>query len=308
MGRDRVLVVDDEQINLFLIQEFLAEEPLLLDLEADPMTAWWRLEAPGSDYSLVLVDRGMPELDGLSFLRRMKENPRFSDIPVIVQTGAAAPEQVREGLQAGAYYYLTKPYSQAALVSIVRSAIGDYHARRSLRHLSQSLEETRRLTASAEYRFSTLQDINNLVPVLAAFTATPGKTAPGLADLMLNAVEHGNLGITYAEKSRLKLEGEWEAEIVRRLALPQYRERFATVRVERQRDQLRFTIADQGEGFDWRGYLDFDPARAFDPNGRGIAMAHKMCFTGLEYRGKGNVVVATAAAHEPFESAQTVSA
>ncbi|MGE5385338.1 MAG: response regulator [Betaproteobacteria bacterium] len=308
MRKERILVVDDEQLDLFLIQEYLAEEPLILDLEADPTAAWWRLEAPASDYSLVIVDRAMPGLDGLGFLRRMKENPRFADIPVIVQTGAAVPEQVREGLQAGAYYYLTKPYSQGALVSIVRSAVGDYHSRLALRHLSRRLEESRWLMQSAEYRFSSLQDINALVPLLAGVTAAPAEVAPGLADLMLNAVEHGNLEITYAEKSRLKLDGDWEAEIARRLALPKYRERFATIRAERLGNQWQFTIADQGGGFDWRDYLDFDPSRAFDPNGRGIAMAHKMSFLALEYRGKGNIVVATAAAQEPHRLRQTISA
>ena len=54
MAKDRVLVIDDEQLNLFLIQEFLDEEPLVLELQFDPMAAWWLLEAPGSDYSCLL--------------------------------------------------------------------------------------------------------------------------------------------------------------------------------------------------------------------------------------------------------------
>ena len=39
-------------------------------------------------------------------------------------------------------------------------------------------------------------------------------------------------------------------------------------------------------------FLTFDPDRAFDPNGRGIAMARMMSFAALEYQGRGNVVVA----------------
>jgi hypothetical protein len=42
----------------------------------------------------------------------------------------------------------------------------------------------------------------------------------------------------------------------------------------------------------WDKFLSFDPDRAFDPNGRGIAMARMMSFASLEYQGKGNVVVA----------------
>lgn len=65
------------------------------------------------------------------------------------------------------------------------------------------------------------------------------------------------------------------------------------MRAERLADRVSFTITDQGEGFDWRRFLNFDPERAFDPNGRGIAMARMMSFAEVEYQGKGNVVVAT---------------
>lgn len=295
MAKERILAIDDEQTNLFLIRDFLADEPLHVDTEASPAAAWERLSASDSRYALVLLDRTMPGLDGLDFLRRMKSDPRLADIPVIMQTAAAAPEQVREGLQAGAHYYLVKPYESEALVAIVRSALDDRRAHMALQHLARRLEEAQRLMVAAEYRFASLDDINALVPVLAALAPDKGKVAAGLADLMLNAVEHGNLGITYVEKARLKREGGWEAEIERRLALPEYRGRFATVGVERQAGILRFTITDQGDGFDWRRFLDFDPARAFDANGRGIAMARKMSFSALEFRGKGNVVVASVA-------------
>jgi hypothetical protein len=58
-------------------------------------------------------------------------------------------------------------------------------------------------------------------------------------------------------------------------------------------DRLVFTISDEGAGFDWRSYLEFSPERAFDPNGRGIAMARLTSFNILDYRDRGNIVVAT---------------
>lgn len=293
MGKERVLVVDDEQMNLFLIEEYLDQEDIDLETHADPLQAWASLQAPDSAFSLVVLDRMMPELDGMEFLRRMKGEARFADIPVIMQTAAASPERVREGLAAGAYYYLTKPYAPEALISIVRAALEDRRARAQLRSRAARLEEAQKLVASVEYRFVTLDDIATLVPVLASLCPQPDAVAPGLSDLMVNAVEHGNLGVSYQEKSLLKWEGDWEAEIQRRLALPIFQGRFASVRAERRPDGVVFTIADQGEGFDWQKFLSFDPERAFDPNGRGIAMARMMSFAELDYQGKGNVVVAT---------------
>lgn len=293
MADDRVLVVDDEQLNLVIIEEFLGDEGLDLVLHSDPLTAWTTLQEAESNFSLVVLDRMMPGLDGMEFLRRMKAEARFASIPVIMQTAASSPEQVRQGLEAGAYYYLTKPYEPEALISIVRAALEDRRNREHLRRLAIHAEEAQKLLAAVEYHFVTLADVACLVPVLAALCPSPEVVAPGLLDLMVNAVEHGNLGVTYKEKALLKWEGDWEAEINRRLALPQFAGRRGTVRCERQSERISFTISDQGDGFDWQRYLDFDPDRAFDPNGRGIAMARMMSFTSLEYQGCGNTVLAT---------------
>jgi CheY-like chemotaxis protein len=294
MPRPRVLVVDDEELNLFIIQEFLEQESLSLDVYSDPLAAWDALHQVDSEYSLVVLDRMMPGLDGMEFLRRLKTESRFLDIPVIMQTAAASPDQVREGLEAGAYYYLTKPYEPEALISIVRGALDDQQKRQQLRHKALCVEESQHLLHAAEYCFKSLEDISLLVPVLSAFCPVPDVVAPGLSDLMVNAVEHGNLALTYQEKSQLKREGDWEGEITRRLALPEFGNRVATIRIERlNASTVRFTISDEGDGFDWAKFLAFDPERAYDPNGRGIAMAKMMSFTSLEYQGKGNVVVAT---------------
>ena len=293
MEQDRVLVVDDEQLNLFIIEEFLADQGLTLELYSDPLAAWDALQAPDSAFTLVVLDRMMPDLDGMEFLRRMKQESRFINIPVIIQTAASLPDQVRQGLAAGAYYYLTKPYEPEALISIVRAALDDRRSRAQLLNRAAALEEIQKLIRSVEYAFVTLDDVSRLVPVLAAMCPESNAAAPGLADLMVNAVEHGNLALSYEEKSGLKWDGDWEAEIRRRLALPQFAERYATIHVKQAKHGVVFTITDQGNGFDWEKYLSFDPSRAFDPNGRGIAMAKLTSFSEIEYQGNGNVVVAT---------------
>lgn len=293
MPQERILVIDDEPLNLALVEEYLASVDVGLDLETGPLAARKRLDAHGADYSVVVLDCQMPGLGGLDLLRHIKADGRLADIPVILQTAAASPGEVREGLAAGAYYYLTKPYDPESLVSIIRVALEGHRARMHLRDHIARLDQTRQGMTAVEYRFATLDDIDRLVPVLAALCPAPDAVAPGLADLMVNAVEHGNLGISYQEKAHLKRDGDWEAEIRRRLVLPGFRERYGTVRWERRDDRILFTISDQGEGFDWTRYLDFDPVRAFDPNGRGIALARAISFSSLEYQGRGNVVVAS---------------
>ena len=297
MIETRVLLVDDEPLNLeILVDYFEGEEPFVVDTANGGEAAWQLLQDPGKNFRLILLDRMMPGLDGIGLLKRIKSDPRLSSIPVIMQTAASAAEQIREGLEAGAYYYLTKPYQPAALTAIVRVALADAADQAAAVRRSVEHAETLRLLEAADFHFATIDEANRLAGFLAALCPEADTAAMGLTELMINAIEHGNLEITYAEKSALKRTDGWEAEVARRLALPANRAKTARIAVRRTADEIVFTIRDEGRGFDWQRYLDFDPVRAFDPNGRGIAMAGRMSFSRIEYCGSGSEVVAAVAA------------
>jgi len=295
MIQRRILVVDDEPINLMIIREYLEGPQYDLDLVESANIAWQRLETAAKPYDLVILDRMMPGMTGIELLRLMKAAPRLSTIPVIMQTAATSPEQVREGIEAGAYYYLAKPYEPETLLAIVRAAITDIESRETARHRSRAHVQAMELLDHAEFRFRSLSDIGPLIEVLASLCPIPDVAAGGLTELLVNAVEHGNLGISYEEKRRLRLADGWEAEVARRLADADNAARQVCVSVRRHADRLEFSVQDEGAGFDWQHYLDFDPERAADPNGRGIAMARMMSFSSLEYQGNGNTVIATIA-------------
>jgi CheY-like chemotaxis protein len=292
MSEWRILIVDDNPINLRMMAETLSVHPdYALTLATDGNTAWELLNRPEAKFHLVILDRMMPGLDGLGVLRRMKAEEHFQHTPVIMQTALTEPEQVAEGITAGARYYLGKPYPPEALTNIVRSVIADlaiYMA--SVAQLASSAMALR-LMQSMAFRFTTPSQAQSIAGLLATLCPNPNLSVMGLAALMINAVEHGNLEISYAETTQLKTGDGWEQEIARRLQLPEYRHRAARVTVSREDGTIRFCIEDQGKGFDWRPYLDFDPARMFDPNGRGIAMS-RILFSRIEYQGCGNVVMA----------------
>lgn len=285
-----ILVVDDEPLNLEIIGEFLDDPDYRLSFAEHGEIAWQQLLAADPGFDLVLLDRMMPVLNGMDFLRRIKADARYSHLPVIMQTAASAPEEVREGIEAGAYYYLTKPYQPDALHAIVKAALDEIAERR--RASASALNPGLPLGDKTEFVFRSLDEAHYLAGALAALCPDPAPVAMGLTELLVNAIEHGNLGISYNEKKQLRQNDGWEDEISRRLALPEFAERVARVKIERSSAELRFVVEDQGSGFDWQGYLEFDPQRAFDPNGRGIAMARQVGFSQLEYRGRGNIVTA----------------
>lgn len=288
----RILVVDDDPINLYIIAEFLDDPRYALDTAGDAAAAWDKLCQPGDDYQLVILDRMMPGRDGIELLRMMKADRRFARTPVIMQTAMAAPQQVSEGIEAGAYYYLTKPYQPKALEGIVRGVYADSRMYADVVAQVARQVDTLKLMSQAEFHFASIDEANKVAGMLAAMCPDPDAAALGLTELLVNAVEHGNLGIDCQEKARLRREDAWEEEVVRRQHLPGLCARKASVVVQRRADEIEFRIADQGKGFEWENYMQLDPQRVFAPNGRGIAMARMLSFSRLEYQGCGNVVVA----------------
>ena len=293
----RILAVDDEPINLDIILEILDQPEFALVTAANGDAAWQALQ--GQEFDLIILDRMMPGLDGLSLLRRIKQHEQYHRIPVIMQTAASSPDQVREGVEAGAYYYLTKPYEPKTLLAIVRAANDSLAAGREndadLRRRARVIAMVDR----ADFRFRTLDDAMALADVLSGLCPEAGMARTAITELLINAIEHGNLGIGYREKSALCLQNAWHAEVARRLADPRWCDRYCELQFVRDSHHLRLTIRDQGDGFDFERYFDIEASRAFDPNGRGIALARRAGRVQVEYQGKGNVVILQIALEQP---------
>lgn len=288
----RVLIVEDSESDRALLDAHLSRDGFLTDFAGDGVEAWAMLDSAPERYDVVLLDRTMPRMNGLELLGRIKADARFRVVPIILQTAHVGRDEVLAGLRAGAYYYLTKPYDAEVLLSVVRTAADDRAAARDLQVRVRRGLQVLQLLDEARFTYRTIDEARGLAAVLANACPDPEAAVIGLTELLVNAVEHGNLGITYDEKSELLAGGAWDAEVARRLGLPENRHKRVDVRFTREDEEIRFTITDRGNGFEWRRYLEIDPRRAFDRHGRGILMARHVSFASLEYRGSGNEVVA----------------
>jgi anti-sigma regulatory factor (Ser/Thr protein kinase) len=139
----------------------------------------------------------------------------------------------------------------------------------------------------------TPEEARALAATLGNAVADGQRLAAGLMELIVNAIEHGNLGISYRDKSALLESGDWDAEVARRLALPANAAKRVGVSFLREPGKITFVVRDQGRGFDWAPYLEFSPARAAHLHGRGIAVANRHTFARIAYKGTGNEVEAT---------------
>ena len=293
-NKTRILAVDDEALNLEILLEYFADEcALSLETADGGEAAWALLQNPENDYKAILLDRMMPGLDGIGLLKRIKGDARLAGIPVIMQTAANSAAQIREGLETGAYYYLTKPYRRDNLLAIVQAALIDAEARDALRLQLHSHINSLQFLKQAEFSIRTVDEASQLASFIARACPNAEMVVMGISELLINAVEHGNLGLSYAEKSSLKRDDCWRPEIDRRAALATNIEKEVKLQFQRDERSITLRVIDQGNGFDWQSFLEIEPERAFDPNGRGIALARLLSFSTLIYEGGGNTAVAT---------------
>ncbi|MGE0387130.1 MAG: response regulator [Gammaproteobacteria bacterium] len=295
----RVLAVDDEPLFLDVLRDLLQDAGYEVDCETDSGAAWEALRSGSAMPDIIVLDWCMPAPDGMELLARIKADPVLRSRPVIMVTAYTDKAHLIEGLKAGASYYLTKPFDYDEFRAIVAAAEHDAVASRELQERVHSGQRALGFLTHATFHVRTLEQVRVLGAFLAQACPQPERAAFGLNELLINAVEHGNLGIHYAEKSRLIAAGTLYEEIDRRLAEAGNRDKQVRVDFSRDGDEVRIRIRDQGRGFQWQRYLEFDADRAFDCHGRGIAMSRAMSFDRVEYFGCGNEVCVTLRADAP---------
>lgn len=303
-NKHHVLIVDDDDANVDLLDVYLKHAGYVVSRARDGAQAATLLDDKNNVFHAVLTDRIMPQMNGIELLKHIKAQPRLRDIPVVMQTAASSEKEVLEGLAAGAFHYVTKPFNINLLLSVVKSAIEDFDRYRALREQMKRASLAVTLLEEGSFTFHTIEEAKQLASFLSNACPHPHAVVIGLSELLMNAVEHGNLGFSYNEKSRLLASQEWGQALRRRLADDQYKSKRVVVDFTRKKDAVRFAITDEGNGFEWTPYMQLEPARAFDAHGRGIAMAAMLSFSALEYRGKGNQVIATVALDSPGATEQ----
>lgn len=115
----RVLLVEDDRRIGADVAAALTEAGYVIDLERDGEQAWFKGDT--EDYALVVLDLGLPSLDGLSILRRWREAGMRT--PVLVLTARGTWSQRVEGIDAGADDYLPKPFAMEELLARMRALL-----------------------------------------------------------------------------------------------------------------------------------------------------------------------------------------
>jgi CheY-like chemotaxis protein len=115
----RVLAVDDNRINLFMLQRALHLEGATVSLAADGQQALDTLRASPAAFDVVLMDIQMPVMDGLTATRTLREDPTFAELPVIALTAGVMTEERAAAQTAGMSDFLAKPLDLGQMVAVL---------------------------------------------------------------------------------------------------------------------------------------------------------------------------------------------
>ncbi len=126
----RILIVEDEQKIAIDLQWALGEAGYIVDMAHDGEEAWYLGDT--EDYDAVILDLGLPKLDGMTVLRRWREAGRT--MPVMALTARDNWRDKVDGIDAGADDYLAKPFQMEEVLARLRSII-----RRSTGHATATL-------------------------------------------------------------------------------------------------------------------------------------------------------------------------
>tara|TARA_B100001564_G_C20641233_1_gene672239 strand:- start:263 stop:1186 length:924 start_codon:yes stop_codon:yes gene_type:complete len=291
----KVMAVDDDVINLEILNKNLKDAGFECISFEDGDVAWGYMNSNPEEIDIVLLDKMMPRMNGMEVLKRMKSHKVLRNVPVIIQTGDIGVQETKQGLAAGAYYYLEKPFDPSVMVSLVHAAARDHVHHDDVRTSMKQEKAVAHLLLEGQFKYKTIEDAKRLAGVLSYYSSNPDETSVALSEILINAVEHGNLGINYEEKNTLLSKNKLEEEVQLRYDLPAYKDRRVTVNYHRTPERITITIDDEGEGFEWDQFMDFDPLRLTDLNGRGIATA-KLMGLNISYENNGTRAICSYAA------------
>lgn len=283
-----VLVVDPCQDTQAHILRHMRERGFTVITVSDPATALATIELAAPD--IVLTDSFLPDGAGLALTKTLRS--RLAPCPVIVMSDRQSEQTVIHALRAGAVDYLLKPIGVEEL---------SHALQRARQQLVIDIEGPPGILCS-DYNLTMESDPVHIPGIVSWLLQTTALTLSDttrlhlrgtLQELLLNAVEHGSLSITYADKQLAIAQNRYSELVRERLLEARLTPRSVTIQVhcDRSARSLEYRIADEGSGFDWRTVFGraHKACDAEDASGRGIFLARSF-FPSLRYNDLGNIV------------------
>ncbi len=109
MDKKKALVIDDQNINRVFIKTFLVTKGYDVNTAEDGLEALNM--AKETSYDLIFSDIEMPNMNGLEFLKNIKQEIKYKNIPIVMLSTLDKPEVIDRAMKMGATYYMVKPFT-----------------------------------------------------------------------------------------------------------------------------------------------------------------------------------------------------
>jgi len=284
----KVLLVEDELSSLCYLEQALKQEGFDYRTATDGRIGFDVFKEFQPDF--VLSDINMTEMSGIELLEKVKAIK--PETIVVMLTAYNSEQYVVDAMKLGANNYLKKPIPKDTFLAFLRKyeniiEMYDIDKKVSTYQLNNDF------TLVFPTNFDIIPSVVNLLVSETEGVLSPEKQLDirlGLSELLLNAVEHGNLGITFFEKSDAIMNDTLIDLYNERLLVPEMLNRTVEVRYTFRNGLCEWVITDQGKGFDFRAIPDPSSEEGLlRLHGRGIFIC-KFQFDEMEYLGCGNQV------------------
>lgn len=284
----KILIVDDDESVRPMLEKALSREGFDIQTAADGVLGWESFQKVQPD--IVLLDILMPRMNGLELLGKIRGTD--SDAIVIMTTAQNSADYTLQALRLKANDYMVKPLFIKELILRLRKYVG----------LLKDRTEEQEILGLIFHRELGMRIGNQLEPVnkiVNRLVHEAGSSLPknqrlgihlGIAEILINAIEHGNLEITAEEKKHAMESGALGKMMESRAQDPRLSKRQVLIQFKMNAETCTWTISDEGSGFDWRNMPDpLQEEKLLGLHGRGILLT-LMSFDEVKFLGNGSKV------------------
>lgn len=289
----KILVVDGEQIIRNVLKRKIEQSTnnsVVVASNGPPALEIFNSEP----IDLVITDLLMHEFSGLDLLRQFKEIN--ANVPVIIVTGYGTLDDAIDAIHLGAEDFIKKPFDINEVLETIE---------KTFRKQEEQFDQSRIIPCISNENIQ-LEVPNDLdyVNIVINFVCSHLKASWSVTDdqlhdikiclyeALVNAIEHGNLGISGEEKSRILESGSqpWRQFLLARISSPEFSGRKIRIGIVINDEEFRIRIHDEGEGFDYEARVEDERfEEQFLSSGRGLLLIQNL-MDGVEFEDGGRCI------------------
>ncbi len=119
-----ILIVDDSKTVRNLVGFIMKKEGFRVTMAEDGLDGLEKLYSAEGDIDLIVSDVNMPRMDGFTFIRTVREQEMYRDLPIVVLSTEGQEKDIQQGINLGANMYMVKPAQPEKMVKNVRMLLG----------------------------------------------------------------------------------------------------------------------------------------------------------------------------------------